>query len=124
VNTFLWHLELSALGDLDSLNRLVSSSLRYVLNLLYDFVALEDLSENDVAAVEPAGDDGGNEELAAVGVLMVHVRQCMSHIGFIHGDSYLSAVGHAEETLAGVLELEVLVGELGAVDALSACAIA
>jgi hypothetical protein len=41
-------------------------------------------------------DDGGDEELRAVGVL--------------------SGVGHGEETLLGVLELEVLVGELLAVD--------
>jgi hypothetical protein len=32
----------------------------------------------------------------------------------------LSRVGHAEETLAGVLELEVLIGELCAVDGLAA----
>lgn len=68
MNTFLWHLELSALGDLDSLDRLVSSTLLHVLNLLHDLVALEDLSENDVAAIEPAGDDGGDEELTPVGV--------------------------------------------------------
>lgn len=69
MNTFLWHLELSALGDLDGLGRLVSRSLLHVLNLLHNIVALEDLSENDVAAIEPAGDDGGDEELRAVGVL-------------------------------------------------------
>ena len=28
----------------------------------------------------------------------------------------LAAVGHAQETLAGMLELEVLIGELSAVD--------
>ena len=69
MNTFLWHLELSALGDLDGLGRLVSRSLLHVLNLLHNIVALEDLSENDVAAIEPAGDDGGDAELRAVGVL-------------------------------------------------------
>lgn len=36
----------------------------------------------------------------------------------------LATVGHAQETLAGVLELEVLIGELGAVDGLATGAIA
>jgi len=35
----------------------------------------------------------------------------------------LAAVGHAQETLAGVLELEVLIRELGAVDGLAAGAL-
>ena len=35
----------------------------------------------------------------------------------------LAGVGHAEKTLAGVLELEVLVGELLAVDRLAASAV-
>ena len=100
VNTFRWHLELSALGDLDSLGRLVARSLGDILDLRDDLVALEDLAEDDVAAIEPAGDGGGDEELGAVGVL--------------------AAVGHAHETLAGVLELEVLIGELGTVDGLAA----
>lgn len=38
------------------------------------------------------GDDSGNEELRTIGVL--------------------SGVGHGQSTLLGVLELEVLVGEL------------
>ena len=100
MNTFRWHLELSALGDLDSLGRLVARALGDVLDLRDDLVALEDLAEDDVAAIEPAGDGSGDEELGAVGVL--------------------AAVGHAHETLAGVLELEVLIGELGAVDGLAA----
>lgn len=65
MNTFLWNLELSALGNLDGLDRLVSWSLLDVLNLLYNIVSLKNLSEDDVAAIEPAGDDGGDEELGA-----------------------------------------------------------
>lgn len=65
MNTFLWYLELSALGDLDSLDGLVAGSLGDVLDLLDDLVALEDLAENDVATIEPASDDGGDEELGA-----------------------------------------------------------
>lgn len=42
------------------------------------------------------GDDGGDEELGSVGVA--------------------TGVGHGQETLLGVLELEVLIGELLAVD--------
>ena len=63
VNTFRWDLELSALGNLDCLDGLIAGALGHVLNLLNDVIALEDFAKDDVAAVEPAGDDGGNEEL-------------------------------------------------------------
>lgn len=102
--TFRRHFELAALSDLDLLDRLVSGALGEVLNLVHDLVTFQDLAEYDVLAIEPAGDDGGDEELATVGVL--------------------SGVGHAEKTLASVLQLEVLIGELVAVDRLSACAVA
>ena len=46
-------------------------------------------TENNVRAIEPAGDDGGDEELGPVRVL--------------------SSVSHGEDTRLGVLELEVLV---------------
>src|SRR5689334_13759289 len=68
------------------------------LNLLDEVLAGDDLTEDDVLAVEPRGDDGGDEELGAVGVG--------------------SGVGHREEEGAVVAELEVLVGELVAVDGL------
>lgn len=102
--TFLGHLELAALSNLDCFGGLVTGTLGHVLNLLDDIVALKDLAEDNMAAVEPACDDGGNEELRAVGVL--------------------AAVGHAKKALARVLELEVLIGELGTIDGLSACSIA
>ena len=66
-----------------------------------------DKNENDEERQPGAnvrGDDGGYEELAAIGVL--------------------AGVGHGQQTLLGVLELEVLVGELVAVDALAAAAVA
>jgi hypothetical protein len=65
VNTFRWDLELSALGNLDCLDRLVAGTLGDVLDLVNDIIALKDLAEDNVAAVEPAGDDGGDEELGA-----------------------------------------------------------
>jgi hypothetical protein len=49
-----------------------------------------------VLAIQPARDNGGDEELRAVGVL--------------------AGVGHGQETWLGVLELEVLVLELLTVD--------
>jgi hypothetical protein len=69
VYTFLGHLKLSALGNLDSLGRLVAAALGDVLNLVDNVVALENLAEDDVAAIEPACDDSGDEELAAIRVL-------------------------------------------------------
>jgi hypothetical protein len=57
---------------------------------------ISDLAEDDVLAIEPAGHDGGDEELRTVGV----------------GTS----VGHGQKTGAGVLLLEVLIGELVTVD--------
>ena len=103
MNTFRWHLELSALGNLDSLARLVPGALGHVFDLLHNIVSFEDLSKDDVAAIEPACDDGGDEELAAVRVL--------------------SAVGHAKQTLACMLQLEVFIRELLAVNRLAAGAI-
>lgn len=66
-------------------------------------IALLDLAEDDVAAVEPAGDDSGNEELRAVGVW--------------------AGIGHGEEEWLVVGELEVLIGKLLAVDGLSTSAL-
>jgi hypothetical protein len=62
-------------------------------------LSLGDLTEDNVLAIEPRGDDGGDEELGSVGVG--------------------SGVGHGEEERSVVPELEVLVGELVAVDGLS-----
>lgn len=56
VNTFGGNLKLATLGDLDSFDGLVSSGSLGVLNLLDNFVALEDLTEDNVSAIEPPGD--------------------------------------------------------------------
>jgi hypothetical protein len=45
-------------------------------------------------------------------------------VGIAWRVQYLSAVGHAKETLAGVLQLEVLIRELCAVDRLAASPVA
>jgi hypothetical protein len=65
---------------------------------------VSDLTENDVASVEPRGDDSGDEELGAVGVG--------------------AGVSHGEQTGLAVLQLEVLVGELLTVDGLATSAVA
>jgi hypothetical protein len=103
VNTFRGNFKLATLGDLDSVDGLVTSASLGVLDLLNNFVALEDLTEDNVSAIEPRGDNGGNEELGAVGVA--------------------TGVGHGEKTLLGVLELEVLVLEAIAVDGLATSAV-
>lgn len=54
VNTFFGDGELSALGNLDSLGGLVAWRLVDVLDLLNDVVALENLTEDDMAAVKPS----------------------------------------------------------------------
>lgn len=60
MNTFFGNLELSALGDPDRLLGLVAGLLVDVLDLLDDVVALEDLAEDDVTAVQPPVREGGN----------------------------------------------------------------
>jgi hypothetical protein len=54
VDTFWGNLQLAALGDLDRLNGLVAWCGLSLLDLLDDLVALEDLAEDDVTAIEPA----------------------------------------------------------------------
>ena len=73
-------------------------------HLLDGVHALDHLAEDDVLAVEPGGLGGAQEELAAVGVG--------------------AGVGHGQDARAGVLQLEVLVLELHAVDGLAARAVA
>ena len=97
-------LELTAIGDLDLLDGAVLSTDLVRLNGADDLHSLNDLAKDDVLAIEPRGGDGGDEELRAVGV----------------GTS----VGHREEAGASVLELEVLILELGAVDGLATSAVA
>jgi hypothetical protein len=103
VNTFGGNLQLATLGDLDVLDWLVTSGGLELLNLVNNVVAFEDFAENDVSAIEPRGDDCGDEELRSVGVR--------------------ASVGHGERARLDVLELEVLILELGAVDGLATSAV-
>lgn len=54
MNTFGRDLQLAALGNLDSLLGLIAGKGLEVLDLVDNIVALEDLAEDDVAAVQPA----------------------------------------------------------------------
>jgi len=72
-------------------------------NLLDDFHALDDLSEDNMLAIQPRSLGSADKELRTVGVG--------------------SSVGHAEDARAGVLELEVLVLELVAIDGLASSAV-
>mmetsp|Transcript_8227 Transcript_8227/g.23432 ORF Transcript_8227/g.23432 Transcript_8227/m.23432 type:complete len:254 (-) Transcript_8227:1069-1830(-) len=80
----------------------VGAGLR-ALDLPHDVHALHDLAEDDVLVVEVRRLGGGDEELAAVGVL--------------------AGVGHGQQPRLVVLEGEVLVLEARAVDALAAGAV-
>jgi len=75
----------------------------HFLDVSDDVHALDDLSEDDVGAVQPGRLGRANEELGAVG----------------SG----SGVGHRQNARPGVLQREVLVLELGAVNRLAARAV-
>lgn len=53
VNTFFGDGNFTGLGDLDRLNGAVTRLGLDLLNLLDDIVTLEDLAEDDMAAIEP-----------------------------------------------------------------------
>ena len=71
-------------------------------------------------AIQPASHDSGNEELRAVAANFVSVAQrsgdqCCLRVG--------ASVGHGQQTGLLVLELEVLISELLAVDGLATSAL-
>jgi len=91
-------LALSTIGDNNLLAGLAAlGSIGF--SLLNNIHALNDLSEDDVLAVQPAGLGGADKELGAVGVG--------------------SSVGHGQDTCTGVLQAKVLVLELVAIDGLA-----
>ena len=83
--------------------------------------AIEDLAEDDVLAVEPGSLDGGDEELQEMRVATLHwaigtSRYCASCNPDLAAVGVLAGVGHGEPARSVVVQLEVLVGELLAVD--------
>ena len=73
------------------------------INLLHNVQALYDLTENDVLIVQPGSLDSANEELRSVGVG--------------------SGIGRGQNARTGMLQGEVLVGKIVAIDRLAASAI-
>mmetsp|Transcript_62884 Transcript_62884/g.167224 ORF Transcript_62884/g.167224 Transcript_62884/m.167224 type:complete len:247 (+) Transcript_62884:167-907(+) len=95
--------QLAAIGDHHLLAGLAPLA-AHSLDRLDHVHALDHLAEDNVLAIEPRGLGGAQEELAAVGAR--------------------ARVRHREDARARVLEREVLVGKLGAVDRLAARAVA
>ena len=96
-------LELAAIGNHDRRGRLAALAADG-LDGLDNVHTFGDGAEDNVLAVKPVGLDSAQEKLAAVGA-----RAC---------------VGHREGARAGVLQLEVLISELSAVDGFATCAVA
>lgn len=95
-------LQLSAVGDHDLLGGLARLAAE-ALDRLDDLQTLDNLAEDDVTLVQPGGLHGADEELGAV------------RVG--------TGVGHAQDSGSRVLQREVLVLELVAVDRLAAGAV-
>jgi hypothetical protein len=83
-------------------------------------LVVSNLAKDDVLAVEPRGDDGGDEKLGAVAIDVVSHDICKEGENNVR---VLAGVGHGQETWLGVLQLEVLVLELLAIDGLAARAL-
>ncbi len=93
----------TGLDDLDFLDGTILATGRVGFDFANDGHAFKDLAEDDVLSVEPGGFGGGDEELGSVGVG--------------------SSVSHGKRT-DEVLDLEVFILELLAVDALAAHSVA
>jgi len=99
---FVFQLKLARVCDNDLLGAF--ARLRSIgFNLLDDLHAFDNLTKDDMLAIQPRSLGSANKELRTVGVG--------------------SSVGHAEDARAGVLELEVLVLELVAIDGLASSAV-
>lgn len=84
-------------------------------------IAVGNLAENDMLAIEPRGDNSGDEELGTVSEKLVRIFYLESvELRAGGGDVRVgSGVGHRQEERLVVLKLEVLVGELLAIDGLA-----
>jgi hypothetical protein len=82
---------------------------------------ISNLAEDDMLAIEPAGDNSGDEELGAVAV------ETSCQLCFEMGVSVClrvrTGIGHGQKSWLGVLAGEVLVGELLTVDGLATSAL-
>jgi hypothetical protein len=118
-NLQLSRLDNSGLLAVHDLTIAVAGSLESIDNSHRRIVS--DLAKDDVLAIEPAGDYGGDEELGAVAIVTVSLGwQMVEACGCLRVGT---GVGHWEETRAGVLAGEVLIGELLTVDRLAASAL-
>jgi hypothetical protein len=86
-------------------------------------LVISNLTKDDMLAIEPAGDNSGNEELRAVAVGTI--VSCDWNEGPCVGVCLRvgTSVGHREKSRLGVLAGEVLVGELLTVDGLATSAL-
>jgi len=91
--------QLSAVGD-DDLGRRLSAVAADSLDGLDHVQSLDDAPKDDVFSVEPLGLHRAEEKLGSVGS-----RPCICH---------------RQDARAGMLQLEVLISEFGAIDALAA----
>lgn len=82
---------------------------------------ISNLAEDDVLAIQPGGDNGGDEELGAVAEM--YVSEVFLKIGAGCSLRVWSSVGHGEKSWLGVLLGEVLIGELVTVDGLATSAL-
>jgi hypothetical protein len=84
---------------------------------------ISNLTKDDMLAIEPAGDDSGDEELRAVAVGTI--VSCDWNEGSCVGGCLRvgTSVGHGEKSGLGVLAGEVLVSELLTVDGLATSAL-
>jgi hypothetical protein len=86
-----------------------------LLNGIDNVKTLDNLAEDDVLAVQPGGLDGADEELRAVAMELLERHRRLDKVNVRSG----AGVGHGEDTGASVLQVEVLVLELLAVDGLT-----
>jgi len=78
-------------------------------------IAVGNLAKDDMLAIEPRGDNGGDEELGAVA--METVRKSRLDMMWKQLDTRIrTSVGHGQQERLAVLQLEVLVGKFLAVD--------
>jgi len=87
---------LSTVGDFNRRKGLVSAIGGRLFNLLHKIEAFDNFTKDNVFAVEPAGNDGGDEELRSIGSR--------------------TSVSHGQESRLGVLQLEVLIFEFVSVN--------